>query len=95
MREMPSATSSKISVVTGVALAAMTGQIGLPGGGVGYGYASLGGVGAPINLAKSPALPQLRKPLESFIPVARISDKTMTGRRVITLKTIVKKGDCR
>lgn len=57
-----------------LALAAMTGQIGLPGGGVGYGYASLGGVGAPINLAKSPALPQLRKPLESFIPVARISD---------------------
>lgn len=57
-----------------LALAAMTGQIGLPGGGVGYGYASLGGVGAPINLAKSPALPQLRKPIESFIPVARISD---------------------
>jgi hypothetical protein len=29
------------------------------------------------------------------IAAARISDKTMTGRRVITLKTIVKKGDCR
>lgn len=57
-----------------LALAAMTGQIGLPGGGVGYGYASLGGVGAPINLGKSPAMSQLRKPLESFIPVARISD---------------------
>jgi biotin/methionine sulfoxide reductase len=57
-----------------LALAAMTGQIGLPGGGVGYGYASLGGVGAPINLGRSPAMSRLREPLESFIPVARISD---------------------
>lgn len=57
-----------------LALAAMTGQIGLPGGGVGYGYSSLGGVGAPINLGKSPSMPQLRRPLDSFIPVARISD---------------------
>lgn len=57
-----------------LALAAMTGQIGLPGGGVGYGYASLGGVGAPINTAKSPAMSQLKRPIDSFIPVARISD---------------------
>lgn len=55
-------------------LAAVTGQIGLPGGGVGYGYASLGGVGAPINLAKAPAISQLTKPIDSFIPVSRISD---------------------
>ena len=55
-------------------LAAVIGQIGLPGGGVGYGYGSLGGVGAPINLAKSPAISQLAKPIRSFIPVARISD---------------------
>ncbi|MBN8942449.1 MAG: molybdopterin-dependent oxidoreductase [Rhizobiales bacterium] len=55
-------------------LAAMVGQIGLPGGGVGYGYSSLGGVGAPINLAKAPAISQLAKPIDSFIPVARISD---------------------
>lgn len=57
-----------------LALAAMTGQIGLPGGGVGYGYASLGGVGAPINIGKSPAISQLKRPIDSFIPVARISD---------------------
>lgn len=55
-------------------LAAVSGQIGLPGGGVGYGYGSLGGVGAPINLGKSPYIPQLAKPINSFIPVARISD---------------------
>lgn len=57
-----------------LALAAITGQIGLPGGGVGYGYGSLGGVGAPLGLSKPPAISQLRKPIDSFIPVARIAD---------------------
>lgn len=55
-------------------LAAIIGQIGLPGGGVGYGYGSLGGVGAPFAMAKSPAVPQLKRPIDSFIPVARITD---------------------
>lgn len=55
-------------------LASVVGQIGLPGGGVGYGYGSLGGVGAPINVGKSPAISQLARPTDSFIPVARISD---------------------
>ncbi len=55
-------------------LAAMIGQIGLPGGGVGYGYASLGGVGAGINAGRSPAITAGRNVLDSFIPVARISD---------------------
>jgi biotin/methionine sulfoxide reductase len=55
-------------------LASMIGQIGLPGGGVGYGYASLGGVGAHYNLGKSPGMSQLSRPIDSFIPVARISD---------------------
>lgn len=55
-------------------LAAISGQIGLPGGGVGYGYGSLGGVGAPVNLGNSPFMSQLTKPIDSFIPVARISD---------------------
>jgi len=55
-------------------LASLVGQIGLPGGGAGFGYASLGGVGAPMNIGKSPAISQLAKPIDSFIPVARISD---------------------
>ncbi|MGY3617974.1 molybdopterin-dependent oxidoreductase [Bradyrhizobium sp. USDA 10063] len=55
-------------------LASIVGQIGLPGGGVGYGYASLGGVGSPFNLGRSPAISQLPRPIDSFIPVARISD---------------------
>lgn len=55
-------------------LASLIGQIGLPGGGVGYGNASLGGVGAALNLARSPAMSQGQMPLDSFIPVARITD---------------------
>lgn len=55
-------------------LASVVGQIGLPGGGVGYGYASLGGVGEPVPLTKAPAIPQGTKPISNFIPVARISD---------------------
>lgn len=58
----------------GVGLAAVIGQIGLPGGGVGFGYGSLGGVGAPFALSRSPAMSQGRKAISSFIPVARITD---------------------
>lgn len=57
-----------------LALACLIGQIGMPGGGVGFGYGSLGGVGQPQSSAKSPALPQGNNPTGSFIPVARISD---------------------
>lgn len=55
-------------------LAAVVGQIGLPGGGVGYGYGSLGGIGAPFNIGLSPGMSQGQKPIHSYIPVARISD---------------------
>ena len=55
-------------------LASVIGQIGLPGGGAGFGYGSLGGVGSPINLGRSPVMPKGAKALDSFIPVARISD---------------------
>jgi biotin/methionine sulfoxide reductase len=57
-----------------IGLAAVTGQIGLPGGGMGFGYGSLGGVGAPFVTGKSPAMTQGDRPIDSFIPVARISD---------------------
>ncbi|MDD1530374.1 Asp-tRNA(Asn)/Glu-tRNA(Gln) amidotransferase GatCAB subunit C [Bradyrhizobium sp. WBOS7] len=62
-------------------LASVVGQIGLPGGGVGYGYASLGGVGAPLNMGRSPAISQLTRPIDSFIPVARISDMLLNPGR--------------
>jgi biotin/methionine sulfoxide reductase len=57
-----------------IALAAATGHMGLPGGGVGFGYGSLGGVGVHLNMGKPPAMPQLSNELNSFIPVARITD---------------------
>jgi biotin/methionine sulfoxide reductase len=57
-----------------VTLAAMLGQIGLPGGGFGQGYGSLGYVGRPPLRTGPPALPQGRNPVEAFIPVARVAD---------------------
>jgi biotin/methionine sulfoxide reductase len=57
-----------------VLLAAMLGQIGLPGGGFGLGYGSENGIGNPVELFKWPALPQGTNAVEDFIPVARISD---------------------
>src|SRR5205814_7912630 len=50
-----------------VTLAAMLGQIGLPGGGFGQGYGSLGYIGrAPLRVGP-PALPQGRNPLSALI----------------------------
>jgi biotin/methionine sulfoxide reductase len=57
-----------------VVLAAMLGQIGLPGGGFGIGYACANGVGNAVSRMSWPALPQGRNPVEGAIPVARISD---------------------
>jgi len=57
-----------------ITLAAMLGQIGLPGGGFGFGYAAANRVGN-IDLPFSwPALPQFRNPVPDFIPVARLAD---------------------
>ncbi len=55
-------------------LAAMLGQIGLPGGGIGYGYGAIGGVGVAIKRLGGLALPQGENPVSDFIPVARIAD---------------------
>lgn len=55
-------------------LAAMLGQIGLPGGGVGYGYGAIGGIGKYIDGPKGMSLPQGENPIKTFIPVARVAD---------------------
>jgi biotin/methionine sulfoxide reductase len=58
----------------GVTLAAMLGQIGLPGGGFGHGYGSSaypGELGPAVSL---PSLPSGPSPVRDFIPVARIAD---------------------
>lgn len=58
----------------GIALAAMLGQIGLPGRGFGHGYGSMGDVGVPGAGVRVPTLPQGGNPVVDFIPVARVSD---------------------
>lgn len=57
-----------------VVLAAMLGQIGLPGGGFGFGYGSMGNVGNSTPPFPGPVLPAGINPCDSWIPVARISD---------------------
>lgn len=58
----------------GLVLAAMLGQIGLPGGGFGHGYGSSNNVGDPARAFSPPRLPQGRNNVSAFIPVARIAD---------------------
>ena len=58
----------------GVTLAAMLGQIGLPGGGVGFGYSAVNSIGNHAGYLPGAALPQGRNEVPDFIPVARISD---------------------
>ncbi|WP_433527018.1 molybdopterin-dependent oxidoreductase [Nocardia pseudovaccinii] len=58
----------------GVVLAAMLGQIGLPGGGFGHGYGSCAHVGDPARGQSVPRFPQGGNGVSTFIPVARIAD---------------------
>lgn len=57
-----------------VALAALLGQIGLPGGGVGFGYAAENKVGVAQSQMRLGSFPGLVHACDSFIPVARIAD---------------------
>lgn len=55
-------------------LAAMIGQIGLPGGGVGYGYGAIGGIGKSLMGLSGMTLSQGHNPVGTVIPVARVAD---------------------
>ncbi|MEI7444279.1 MAG: molybdopterin-dependent oxidoreductase [Burkholderiales bacterium] len=57
-----------------VALGAVLGQIGLPGGGTWLSYGPANTMGSGHRLLPGPTLPQGRNPVEAFIPVARIAD---------------------
>jgi biotin/methionine sulfoxide reductase len=57
-----------------IALAAMLGQIGQPGGGFAFGLGSINSAGNPRVDAAVPELPAGRNPARSSIPVARIAD---------------------
>jgi biotin/methionine sulfoxide reductase len=65
-------------VWAGLALAAMLGQIGLPGGGFGHGYGSMGDVGSISPAVGLPHMPKGPNPVHAFIPVARISDMLLS-----------------
>lgn len=58
----------------GAVLAAMIGQIGLPGGGYNYALGALGHTGRRVNAVPIPTMPQGKNGVANFIPVARISD---------------------
>lgn len=57
-----------------VALAAMVGQIGLPGGGFNYSLGAMGHTGRRTVAVEIPTLSQGVNMVEGFIPCARISD---------------------
>ncbi len=58
----------------GLTLAAMLGQIGLPGGGFGHGYGSMNEPGLPPLRCRLPTLPQGVNQVPTFIPVAAVSE---------------------
>ncbi len=57
-----------------IALAACLGQIGLPGGGFGFGYGSIAGTGGTYRPFGTPAFRQRPNPCEERVPVTRLTD---------------------
>ena len=51
-----------------IALAAMLGQIGLPGGGFGFGYGAMHGIGDPTRQVPPPALPKGKNGVADYDP---------------------------
>ena len=57
-----------------ITLAAMLGQIGLPGGGVGIGYGSIGTTGTPTSKMPGIGLAKGANNVKEYVPVARVVD---------------------
>ena len=66
-----------------IALAALLGQIGLPGGGFSFGYGSMNGIGAPREEALTPNMEPMANPIGLAIPVARIADLLLSPGETI------------
>jgi len=62
-----------------ILLAAALGQIGLPGGGFGFGYGSAAGIGDPPLAFPIPTMEPLPNPARLAIPAARIADCLLNG----------------
>jgi len=66
-----------------IALAAVLGQIGLPGGGFSFGYGSMNAVGAGARRGHVPSLPGLPNPAGHGIPAAAFPEALANpGRRI-------------
>jgi biotin/methionine sulfoxide reductase len=65
-----------------IALAAMLGQIGLPGGGFCFGYGSMNGVGATGRRGYVPMMPSLLNPVTQSLPVACFAEALAHPGRV-------------
>lgn len=61
-----------------VTLAALLGQIGLPGGGFGLGYGCMNNTGSGRKGFSGPRFSQGLNPVKAFIPVARITDMLLS-----------------
>lgn len=57
-----------------ISLAAMLGQIGLPGGGFGFGYGATSGLGNPAPWLPHPFFPTGTNAVKTVVPVARFAD---------------------
>ncbi len=57
-----------------IALACIIGDIGKPGGGIGFGYSAMNSIGNHYEKIPAASLPQGKNEIKKFIPVARISD---------------------
>ena len=57
-----------------ILLTACLGQIVLPGGGLGFGYGSTGGIADPPPVVRAPTMEVLANPIAKAIPAARIAD---------------------
>ena len=74
-----------------ITLAAMLGDVGLPGGGFAFGHGSVGGVGTPRVDLPGPELAPPLNPARRGVPVARITDMLLqpnqeyefNGRRAV------------
>ena len=68
-----------------IALSCILGQIGLPGGGFGFGYSATNFIGGNFVIPPAAAFPQGINQVKDFIPVARISDLLLHPGKILNL----------
>ena len=73
-----------------VTLAAMLGQIGLPGGGYGIGYGADASIGTVDRPLKWPSFPMGNNPVSNYIPVANITEMLLKPKQTYAYNGEVK-----